>query len=456
MPQRLECHPLTYHRSPLAYFAQLRQRPGAVLLDSGRPEISSGRYDIMSSDPLSLLTTDQNGAVSCDAYPDLSPHPVKAQRELLAQLDLTLPETSLPFTAGLIGFWSYDFGRVVEPLPTQAVADIDFPLCRLGLYDWSIVQDHQQRTCWLLATPERRKQVLNWLAQPPPLDRPFTLASPFQPTITRAAYGQRFHRIQHYIHSGDCYQVNFAQRFSASYQGDLWHAYQALREATPTPFSAFMTWPDDSNRECGVLSLSPERFLRIDHGEILTQPIKGTRPRGVTPALDAQLAHDLQHSTKDRAENVMIVDLLRNDIGRVATPGSVHVPALAKLESYANVHHLVSTVTGTLATEHHALDALTAAFPGGSITGAPKIRAMQIIDELEPFQRSLYCGSIGYVDIRGHMDTSIVIRTAVASQGQLHLWGGGGIVADSNEQAEFDETLAKTGRLIAALEKTEG
>jgi len=201
-----------------------------------------------------------------------------------------------------------------------------------------------------------------------------------------------------------------------------------------------------------VLSLSPERFIQCRDGLVETRPIKGTRPRVRTPEEDRALSDELLSSTKDRAENVMIVDLLRNDLGRVCTPGSIRVPQLCQLESYPNVHHLVSVVQGQLAAQHSPLSLLTAAFPGGSITGAPKIRAMQIIDELEPCQRSVYCGSLGYIDVRGSMDTSIAIRTMVADDGALHVWGGGGLVADSKADEEYTETLDKIRHLIDALE----
>ena len=297
-----------------------------------------------------------------------------------------------------------------------------------------------------MATPERRAQVLAWLQDTPPPAAPFTLLSPFRSEWNRQAYGERFRAVQHYIRSGDCYQINLAQRFSAAYRGDLWQAYRRLRAATPTPYGAYLAWGDQ-----GILSLSPERFLRVEGTQVEARPIKGTRPRGHTPWQDRQYAHELRHSLKDTAENVMIVDLLRNDLGRVCRPGSVRVPQLCGLESYANVHHLVSVITGELTADQHALDLLGAAFPGGSITGAPKVRAMQLIDALEPSRRSVYCGSIGYVDVRGHMDTSIAIRTAVADAGHLHLWGGGGLVADSDEEAEYQETLAKITRLMDAL-----
>ncbi|HAZ98829.1 MAG TPA: aminodeoxychorismate synthase component I, partial [Halomonas sp.] len=321
------------------------------------------------------------------------------------------------------------------------------PSLRVGLFDWCITLDHVNEQAWFVGSPARREQVMAWLAAPDAPVAPFKLTRRFSPELSQAAYTERFDAVQRYIRAGDCYQINLAQRFSARYEGDEWQAYLQLREATPTPFSGFMAWGDHA-----VLSLSPERFIQSRDGLVETRPIKGTRPRGKTPEEDRVLAEDLLKSTKDRAENVMIVDLLRNDLGRVCVPGSIRVPQLCQLESYPNVHHLVSVVQGHLAPQHSPLSLLTAAFPGGSITGAPKIRAMQIIDELEPCQRSVYCGSLGYIDVRGSMDTSIAIRTMVADRGDLHVWGGGGLVADSQAGEEYTETLDKIRHLISALE----
>ncbi|GHE21450.1 aminodeoxychorismate synthase component I [Halomonas urumqiensis] len=437
--------PLAYREDPLGYFAALRSRPGAVLLDSGRPVAPGGRFDILSSDPLVQLEVDEHGRILGDRkLAGLSPF--VAQQALLERLPHDVPESDLPFLGGLIGFWSYDLGRRLEPVGSRAVPAVDLPTSRVGLYDWALILDHQHRQGWLVASDERKAQVEQWLAaRPPPLD-PFRLTTPFQAEMSRAAYLQRFEAVQRYIHSGDCYQINLAQRFSAAFKGDLWAAYLRLRRATPTPFSGFMAWQDKA-----ILSLSPERFIECRNGQVEARPIKGTRPRGATAEEDRQLADALEASLKDRAENVMIVDLLRNDLGRVCVPGSVRVPKLCGLESYANVHHLVSVVKGELDPDRRPLDLLAAAFPGGSITGAPKVRAMQIIDELEPSQRSVYCGSLGYVDVRGHMDTSIAIRTAVADDGHLHLWGGGGLVADSRGEDEYCETLDKIRHLMAAL-----
>ncbi|MBE0489387.1 MAG: aminodeoxychorismate synthase component I [Halomonas sp.] len=449
MSARLQITPCPYHEHPLEHFARLRRRPGAVLLDSGRPAAPTGRFDILSSDPLMTMVIDDQGHVAgATELSGLSPF--TAQQALLERLEVEAPESHLPFLGGLIGYWSYDLGRLLEPVGDLTSPAVALPASRVGLYDWALIQDHERRESWLVASDERRRQVLGWLAQPTAAPGAFRLTAPFAGELSRAVYLERFAAVQHYIRAGDCYQINLAQRFSAPYAGDLWSAYCRLREATPTPYSGFMAW-STAQGEQAILSLSPERFLECRAGHVETRPIKGTRPRGATPADDRRLADELAASLKDRAENVMIVDLLRNDLGRVCRPGSVRVPQLCGLESYANVHHLVSVVTGELAPGRTPLELLAAAFPGGSITGAPKVRAMQIIEELEPSRRSVYCGSLGYVDVRGRMDTSIAIRTVVADAGHLHLWGGGGLVADSEGEAEYQETLDKIGHLMASL-----
>ncbi|MGQ7249757.1 aminodeoxychorismate synthase component I [Halomonas sp. V046] len=444
----LAIHPFPYRRDPLDHFASLRARPGAVLLDSGGPVAPGGRYDILTSDPLDTLEVDADGQARLASHHGaMSGNLFDVQQRLLERLPLPQMDSSLPFLGGLIGFWSYDLGRRLEPINGTAQAVNDLPLARLGLYDWALIQDHEQRESWLVATPERRQQAEAWLELAPAPTADFRLTDDFKAKLSAEAYRDRFDAVQRYIRAGDCYQINLAQRFSATFEGDLWHAYQHLRRATPTPFSAFMAWDDKA-----ILSLSPERFLQCFDGIVETRPIKGTRPRGATAEEDKRLARELSESIKDRAENVMIVDLLRNDLGRVCLPGTVRVPQLCGLESYANVHHLVSIVHGHLAPSLAPLKLLEAAFPGGSITGAPKVRAMQIIDELEPDRRSAYCGSLGYVDRRGRMDTSIAIRTLVADAGRLHIWGGGGLVADSDGDAEYAETLDKIRHLMAALD----
>ena len=255
-------------------------------------------------------------------------------------------------------------------------------------------------------------------------------------------------QIHNYIAAGDCYQVNYTQRFSSNYQGDAWHAYRSLRERCPTPFASFIR----VNPQQAILSLSPERFIQVRQGQVESRPIKGTRARGQSTTEDQALAAELMASTKDQAENLMIVDLLRNDLGRYCSTGSIRVPELFALESYPNVHHMVSSVTGTLAPQYSPLDVLMGSFPGGSITGAPKRRAMQIIAELEASVRSIYCGTIFYLDSRGEMDSSISIRTLLANHGEISCWGGGGIVYDSNIDEEYQESLQKVQVLMDTLE----
>lgn len=437
---------LPYRANPAEYFAAIRHAPGAVLLDSGRPAAERGRYDVLSAWPRATLTVspDESGS-------DF----LQRLRKSLTQLGKAdLPTgCELPFAGGLIGYLSYDFGRHLEQMPHLAVDDLHLPDARFGLYAWALISDHQARTSQLVFHPalaETERQRLITLFGRPVADNAatFKLNRPMAPDLTGEAYRQAIVRIQDYIQAGDCYQVNFAQRFRASCVGDPWVAYCALREACPTPFSGFQSLPDDG----AVLSLSPERFVHVSERRVETRPIKGTRPRGLTPEEDAANAAELLASPKDRAENLMIVDLLRNDLGRTCRTGSVSVPELFNLESYPNVHHLVSSVIGELADGKDALDLIAGSFPGGSITGAPKIRAMQIIDELEPTRRGLYCGSLVYLDVRGEMDSSIAIRSLLVKDGQVCCWGGGGIVADSQWEAEYQESLTKVKVLLHTLE----
>jgi para-aminobenzoate synthetase component 1 len=279
---------------------------------------------------------------------------------------------------------------------------------------------------------------------------PFRVRSAITTNLDAAAYRRAFGRIQTYIRDGDCYQVNLARRYVASADGDAWTAYRCLRSRNPSPFGAYLHLPF-----CRVLSASPERFLELRGDRVETRPIKGTRPRAADPARDAALARELAASAKDRAENLMIVDLLRNDLGKSCVPGSIAVPRLFEVEHHPTVHHLVSTVTGRLRPDRDAIDLLRGCFPGGSITGAPKLRAMQIIEELEPHRRGLYCGSIGYIGFDGAMDTNIAIRTLVCSEGIARFWAGGGIVADSDCDAEYRETEDKAAALLRLLEDSQ-
>lgn len=440
-------HPLPYQPDPAHYFARLRQAPGAILLDSARPGAERGRFDLLSAWPLQHLQAQprEDGR----AY-------LQRLREALAELgQAQLPDgVELPFAGGLIGYLSYDFGRRLEQLPSLASDDLGLPDAQLGLYAWALISDHALGTTQLvfhpsLACSERQRLVQLFEAPEAVEGSDFRLLSPMRGDLLPAQYRSAFDRVQQYIQAGDCYQINLTQRFRAPCQGDPWRAYQALRKACPTPFSGYQQLADGS----ALLSFSPERFIQVSQGQVETRPIKGTRPRASDPLEDARNAAELQASPKDRSENLMIVDLLRNDLGRTCEIGSVKVPELFSLESYPNVHHLVSSITGRLAAGKDALDLIGDSFPGGSITGAPKIRAMQIIDELEPTRRALYCGSLLYMDVRGEMDSSIAIRSLLVKDGQVSCWGGGAVVADSEWEAEYEESIAKVRVLMETLQR---
>jgi para-aminobenzoate synthetase component 1 len=331
------------------------------------------------------------------------------------------------------------------------------PDMAIGIYDWAVVVDHSERRSWLIGQGRDSDTDIRWdslvrrFSAPPSEKRraAFRITSPVASNMTREAYARAFRRIHDYIRNGDCYQVNLAQRFAASATGDPWLAYQALRVINPAPFSAYLSTP-----YAQILSASPERFLKVHNGCVETKPIKGTRPRAGHPRLDAELIEQLRVSEKDRAENVMIVDLLRNDLSKNCEPGSVRVPRLFDVESFATVHHLVSTVTGKLKSGCDVLDLLRGCFPGGSITGAPKLRAMQIIEELEPHRRGVYCGAIGYIGFDGNMDSNIAIRTLVSSRGEIRFWAGGGIVADSKLEDEYQETFDKAAAMLKLLQQS--
>jgi len=438
-------HPLPYLADPTGYFAAIRHAPGAVLLDSARPIAERGRFDLMSAWPLDTFRS--AAADTGEAY-------LQRARTALARLGAAqLPaDCDLPFAGGLIGYLGYDFGRRLERLPEPNVDDLHVPDASLGLYAWALISDHQRQTSQLmfhpcLETSQRQRLIDLFSATVEDVPNVFRLKTPMAADQTPAQYRAAFERIQQYIQAGDCYQVNLTQRFRAGCEGDPWTAYQAVRAACSTPFSGYVALADGG----AILSFSPERFIQVSDGQVETRPIKGTRPRSADPVKDAANAQALLSSAKDRSENLMIVDLLRNDLGRSCRIGSVRVPELFALESYPNVHHLVSAVTGELDIGKDCLDLIASSFPGGSITGAPKIRSMQIIDEVEPTQRSIYCGSLLYVDVRGRMDSSIAIRTLLVKDDQVSCWGGGAIVADSQWQAEHKESIFKIKVLMDTL-----
>ncbi|HEY3325859.1 MAG TPA: aminodeoxychorismate synthase component I [Novimethylophilus sp.] len=445
---------LPYREDSAEVFAAIAHRPWAMLLDSGWPGSSYGRYDIMVADPVITLTTrgDLTEVTSPTGHEISRGDPFGLVRDYLGRQQER--HDSLPFMGGAVGYFAYDLARRLERLPATARDAEHLPEMQVGIYDWALVVDHQEQRTWLASygraplTRERWGDLAEQFRHPAKLSgNTFSVLSPVASNMDEAQYAAAFRRILHYIHEGDCYQVNLAQRFSAQATGDAWTAYRHLRRQSPAPFAAYLNLP-----EVKILSASPERFLQVRHGQVETRPIKGTRPRSTDSAQDKANADELLASIKDRAENLMIVDLLRNDIGKNCMPGSVRADRMFELESFPNVHHLVSTVTGRLAPGHTAMHLLRGCFPGGSITGAPKLRAMQIIEELEPHRRGVYCGAIGYIGFDGNMDTNIAIRTAVFSDDTVRFWAGGGIVADSEEQKEYRETWDKAANMLALME----
>lgn len=433
------------------YFTPLRVTPWAMLLHSGNARHPHNRFDILVADPVMTLTTrGEVTTIDCgNSSRTTTDDPLRLLQQALEDCNIhPAASDDLPFQGGALGLLGYDLGRRFETLPTIARADVAAPDMATGIYRWALIVDHARQQVSLLSydDPQQRLAWLETLNMPAGDD--FALTSPWRSNMSRAVYGEKFRQVQAYLQSGDCYQVNLAQRFQASYRGDEWQAFCQLNRVNQAPFSAFLRLPDSA-----ILSLSPERFIHLAQGHIQTRPIKGTLPRLADPQHDAEQAEKLRTSPKDRAENLMIVDLMRNDIGRVAVPGSVRVPELFVVEPFPAVHHLVSTISATLPASLHATDLLRAAFPGGSITGAPKIRAMAIIDELEPQRRNAWCGSIGYISFCGTMDTSITIRTLTATRGQIYCSAGGGIVADSEEEAEYQETFDKVNRILQQLER---
>ena len=444
---------LPYFSDSSALFSSIAGQAWSVFLDSGYPYSNQGRYDIIVADPVCTLVTHgditevtRNGLTiksSADPF-DL------VKQQLVSDF---INYDDLPFNGGAIGYFSYDLARRLETLPVIAEDAEHIAEMAVGIYNWAVIVDHQQKQSYLVGH-DCEEQIWHVLiAQFSQLPKQqehdaFKVVSDISSNMDKAFYTRAFDRIKQYLKEGDCYQVNLAQRFVARCEGNPWTAYQTLRELNVAPFSCYLNLP-----EVQILSSSPERFLKLTRGVVETKPIKGTRPRKLDDVEDQQQIKSLESSNKDRAENLMIVDLLRNDISKTCKKGSVKVPVIFNVESYATVHHLVSTVTGILAEDQHALDLLKSCFPGGSITGAPKIRAMEIIEELEPNRRGVYCGAIGYIGFDGNMDSNIAIRTLVHSKNTIRFWAGGGIVNDSVVEEEYQESFDKAAAMLDLLKQ---
>ncbi|MGB1262976.1 MAG: aminodeoxychorismate synthase component I [Cognaticolwellia sp.] len=436
-------------------FATLAEQPWAMWLDSCDSDHVDSRYDIMVWQPSITLTTvgelttvkhiNNNSQYHSNEDPLLL---LKREQQACFK-HIEVEDNTLPFNGGALGYFAYDLGKRFEVIKAQNAKDIDIPEMAIGIYQQAVIFDRKRQETWLLCLDKQRSELIAFFNQAlsKPIEQsPFKLSSSWQSNMSAAQYREKFNTVHNYLLSGDCYQINLAQRFSTDYIGNEYLAYCALRHENKAPFSAFLRFEHSA-----ILSISPERFLQLSDNKVQSKPIKGTRPRSHDIVEDQANANELQHASKDRAENLMIVDLLRNDISRVCIPGTVEVPSLFDIESFPAVHHLVSTVEGKIQPQYDGSDLLRAAFPGGSITGAPKIRAMDIIEELEPNQRSVYCGAIGYLSACGNMDTSITIRTLVCHNQQIHCWAGGGLVADSNVDSEYQETYDKVNKILPVL-----
>ncbi len=431
-----------------------------------------GRYSFMGCDPFLVLRSQGNEITLLrdNARETITGNPFDILGRLLEVYQVE-PYPPIPLVGGAVGYFSYDLCHFIERLPSTGVDDLEFPQCYLGFYDVVLVFDHQENRVYLVSSgfphleeEKRRSRAKARLEEMKGIlagVSPFRAASP-PPSpaagdttpcsnFTREGYIRAVDTVREYIAAGDIFQVNLSQRFETKLTTPPYELYRRLREVNPAPFASYLNFDPVT-----IVSASPERFLRLQGDQVETRPIKGTRPRGRDPLEDARLAQELLQSDKDRAENIMIVDLERNDLGRVCRYGTVKVTELAILETYPTVFHLTSTVTGRLRQGKNCLDLLKATFPGGSITGAPKVRAMEIIDELEPTKRSVYTGSIGYLSFSGDVDLNIVIRTFLIKGNKAYFQVGGGIVYDSDPEGEYIETLDKAKALVQALSLSPG
>ncbi len=465
-------------------FALIKDNPYSFFLDSGMDPQKLGRYSFIGSNPFLVMSSrgTEITLVDGDRRETLYDNPFDVLERLLKKYKLDHCSAPVPFLGGAIGYLSYDLRHFIERLPSIAVNDLKFPESYFAFYDTVVAFDHLETKANLVATgfPEmeeslrlararmRIKEMKDWLHSSFPASEVQTSLSPkkrlgeseiqslggngelvLKSNFTPDGYVGTVDRVREYIAAGDVFQVNLSQRFETKLTISPYELYQRLREVNPAPFASYLNFDGIT-----IVSASPERFLKVQGDLVETRPIKGTRPRGKDPVEDERLAQELVHSIKDRAENIMIVDLERNDLGRVCRYGTVKVPELAILETFPTVFHLTSTIVGRLRQEKSSIDLLKATFPGGSITGAPKVRAMEIIDELEPTRRSVYTGSIGYLGFNGDLDINIVIRTFLIKKSKAYFQVGGGIVYDSDPEGEYLETLAKARGLIQALQLT--
>jgi len=450
--------------APVDAVDRLPQEPHRFLLESGGGPQDISAWSFFGCRPFLVLqawgttveVTDASGTVRRQT------NPFDAVDEILQKYPVERVPGLPPFCGGLVGYFSYDAGRSLERLPDTAVDDLGLPDVYLCAYDAVAAVNHVTGETTVLALPvpgrmeeglRTARELITCIREAG--ERPGTAMKAYpevavQSNFAPEDYRKAVARAIEYVYAGDIFQVNLAQRFTADLPLSPWELYVRLRAVNPAPFAAFL---DAGGFQ--VVSASPERFLLVtptpDGVRVETRPIKGTRRRGSNPAEDAARRRELEESLKDRAELYMIIDLERNDLGRVCRFGTVKVPDRRRVEAYPTVFHTVATVEGTLRPDVTPGRLLKATFPGGSITGAPKIRAMEIIEELEGLRRGVYCGSLGYLSFAGDLDLNIVIRTMVCQDGRVYFHAGGGIVADSDPEAEYQETLDKAKALFNAL-----
>ncbi len=456
--------------SPPDAFELFRDKQFSFFLDSGMDAHKLGRYSFVGSEPFLVLSTHGSEVTLTQGAEksNLNANPFDIVNNLLETYHLDSASPPVPFIGGAVGYFSYDLCHFIERLPATAVDDLKLPECYFGFYDLLLAFDNLQGKAYVISTgfPElgetaridratrRLNEVKDMLAEvsPPSTEKNFmSMSSPMEQVtlkggFTHKEYVDAAEKARQYIIAGDIFEVNLSQRFETELSITPYELYKRLRQINPAPFACYLGFD-----EVSVVSASPERFIRLRGDRVETRPIKGTRPRGKTPEEDEVLANELLNSAKDRAENMMIVDLERNDLGRVCRFGTVKVTELAILEVFPTVFHLTSTVEGRLREDKNGTDLLKATFPGGSITGAPKVRAMEIIDELEPTKRSVYTGNIGYLSFNGDLDLNIAIRTFLIKGRKAYFQVGGAVVYDSNPEAEYQETLDKGRALIDAL-----
>jgi para-aminobenzoate synthetase component 1 len=452
-------------------FEAFASQPYSFFLDSGMDPQKLGRFSFMGCDPFLILRSsgDEITLIKDGVEEKRRGNPFDIVGELLKTYTIDGSRAPVPFTGGVVGYFSYDLCHFIEKLPQKAIDDLNLPECYLGFYDAIVAYDHQENKTYLVSTgfPEleeskrqhRAKARLDelrnmvMLAPPPSIAKNTAVAKgkKLKANFSHAGYLEAVAKAREYICAGDIFQVNLSQRLEVDIKISAYELYKHLRQINPAPFANYFNLNGVS-----IVGASPERFLKVRGDWVETRPIKGTKPRGKTPEEDKKLAESLVKSVKDHAENIMIVDLERNDIGRVCRYGTVKVKELAILETYPTVFHLTSTVVGQLKEGKSVIDLLKATFPGGSITGAPKVRAMEIIDELEPTRRSVYTGSLGYLSFSGDMDLNIVIRTFIVKDGRAYFQVGGAIVYDSEPEAEYIETLDKGRALVRALGLSDG